>query len=327
MSDNPMTRRTFLASLPAGAAMASTLATGRAARAAEDAAIQAIYFPLSFLHCTPTNSGLLVRVQAECVGRVIDHDTGRSDEYVMGVVARTGLTLDAAGNRTPGYDYWIIFSDTHVFTRRAHASSYAANPTTLTHAQFGVARRRLHALAARELRHAADVRDALQRWLPLTAVTRFDSPDGRRSFEVEYPVKWADFGLDRDQFRVETGPVFLLDPAQQRAGTAPRFEDFQWAHLDYHDFEHVRCLLDVPTSIFTDATFTPPHEHGREARPHAALTTAQAQQIHDRLRHGWDAPLPPDKMDLLLSTDHYGEVADRAGRTRLFAFETGFTSP
>src|SRR5690606_39970287 len=102
--------------------------------------------------------------------------------------------------------------------------------------------------------------------------------DGSRSFIVEYPVKWADFGLESESFRVETGPVFLLDPDKLEVGVPPAFEDFQWAHLDYHDFAGVRCLLDKPTWILDGAAFFPPTEHNRQIRQTPAKLAVEASR-------------------------------------------------
>ena len=47
----------------------------------------AIDFPRSFLYCVPHDAGIWVRIQLECLGRLVDHATGKSDEYALGVLA------------------------------------------------------------------------------------------------------------------------------------------------------------------------------------------------------------------------------------------------
>ena len=97
----------------------------------------------------------------ECRGSVVDVASGESNEYVMGVMAKTGLSLDArSGKLAPGYDYWIIFSNSHVFTKHSHSSAYLNNPTVLEHKDFGEASWRIHRAAAEPVRSAADVRNA-----------------------------------------------------------------------------------------------------------------------------------------------------------------------
>jgi hypothetical protein len=104
-----------------------------------------------------------------------------------------------------------------------------------------------------------------------------------------------------------------------RVGAAPAFEDFQWAHFDYHSFDAVRCLLEQPTSILADATFTPPAEHGRESRNTAALREAQLKEIQDALYSGNHITMPRDTISSLLSTDHYSRASDVSVTNELYA--------
>lgn len=314
------TRRSFLAASGAGAFMLHAPRASAAGVGEGGAPTEAIDFPNSFLYCSPTNSGIWVRVQMECRGCLMDLVSGESNEYVLGVMAKTGLMPDPrTGQTAPGYDYWIIFSKTHVFTKRSHSSAYLNNPTVLEHKDFGEANWRLQRVSAEPLRTAAAIRDALARWRRMTAKTVFTSADGKRQFTVEYPVKWADYSQKSDGFRVETGPVFLLDPEKMRVEAVPKFEDFQWAHFDYHSFDAVRCILEQPTSILADATFTPPAEHGRESRTTAALTEAQVKEIQDALYSGNHVTLPRDTVSSLLSTDHYSRASNVSVSNELYA--------
>jgi hypothetical protein len=297
------TRRCFLA---ASGAVALLGRSGQSLEAAEREssdvnAVEAIDFPQSYLHCSPTGSGIWVRVQMECRGCLTDLASGETNEYVMGVMAKTGLTpVASTGKVAPGYDYWIIFSKTHVFTKRSHSSAYLNNPTVLEHKDFGEASWRLQRVSAEPLRSAADIRNAIEHWRRMTAKTVFTSADGARQFTVEYPVKWADYSLKSEGFRVETGPVSLLDPDKVRAGVVPKFDDFQWAYFDYHSFDRARCLIEQPTSILADATFSPPAEHGRENRETVALTEAQVKGIKDALHSGDHITVPRDTVSRLL---------------------------
>jgi hypothetical protein len=261
-----------------------------------------------------------VRVQIECRGQLIDLASGESNEYVMGVVAKTGLTpVGSTGKIAPGYDYWIIFSKTHVFTKRSHSSAYLNNPTVLDHKDFGQAHWRFERVIAEPLRSPADIRRALDAWRRISAKTVFKSADGASQFTVEYPVKWADYSLKSDGFRVETGPMFLLDADKLEVGVVPKFDDFQWAYLDFHNFDRARCLLEQPTSVLADATFTPPAEHGRENRENPALTEDQIKEIHDALHSGNRITVPRETVSQLLSTDHYSIARDVAVRNELYA--------
>lgn len=324
------TRRTFLSACSTG----PLLLTGGCAGVSPDPQAgdapgddrsgipRAIDFSRSYLDCTPRGTRIRVRPRLECRCVVRDRRTGDSDEYLLGVIAKTGLQPDpnaATAERTPGYDYWIIFSKKHVYTRRTHTSSYFNNPTTLRVDEFGMARWHVERAPATRLRLGADIRRALEAWQPLVARTVFPDRDGSVDVAIEYPVKWADFNLDTDAFRVETGPVVLLPPDGVRVGRPPAFDDFQWAHLDYHSLDRVRCLLDIPTSILTGATFAPPQEHGREGREKRALTAAEVDLIERRL-HDWpDSPVPAAALDALLRTDHYSAVTERTVATELHA--------
>ena len=315
------TRRKFVAA--SGAAALIGPVTGKLARAKEGAVAsttEAIDFPSSYLYCAPTKSGIWVRVQMECLGTLKDVANGESNEFVMGVMAKTGL-VPVAGTRkmAPGYDYTIIFSKTHVFTKRSHSSAYLNNPTVLELKDFGEANWRFHRVAAEPLMSIADIRKAIESWRRMTAKTVFTSADGKRQFSIEYPVKWADYSLKTEGFRIETGPVFLMNPDKLRVGSTPAFEDFQWAHVDFHSFDRVRCLLEQPTSILADATFTPPAEDGREHRATVALTDTQIKEINDALFSGNHISLPRASLESLLTTDQYSRANDVSVSNELYA--------
>lgn len=312
-------RRSFLAACTTAALAKSE----HALPGDETDAITAIDFAQSYLYCTPRETEIWVRAQIECRLQVVDANSDRTDEYVLGVVAKTGLTPDPeTGGLAPGYDYWIIFSRSHVYTRRTHTSSHFNNPTTLTLDEFGMADWRFQRRTAQPLRTGADVRAALENWRSIVARTLFVSEGGEKSYIIEYPVKWADFNLRTNAFRVETGPVLLLDLKSVQISKPLKFTDFQWAHLDYHGFDRVRCLLDRPTPILTGATFMPPTEHSRQHRAHPALTPQQVEQIEQRLLDWPDSPLEPAAMRSLLQTDHYSEAVELPARTTLYALET-----
>lgn len=319
-----LSRRHFMGASGAAvvtAVMGRAVADAQVTAPAGDSATEAIHFPQSFLHCSPTGSGIWVRIQVECRGRLIDTATGKTDEYVLGVVAKTGLTTDlATGARAPGYDYWVIFSRSHVFTKRTHTSAYFNNPTVLKHEDFGHAEWRLKSAPASPLTTPAEIQSALEDWRELSATTTFVSEDGTRRYTVEYPVKWADCSLKGDAFRVETGPIFLLDPDQLAVGQTPRFEDFKWAHVDYRSFDRVRLLLEQKTSIFEGATFSPPNEDGRQFRKNPALSQQELDRVTSLVFEKEQAPLDPDRMRELLSTDHYSAMKEVRAETALYSF-------
>lgn len=321
-----LSRRAFIATSGAAVVMSTSargLGESQLHQRGGGGIVDAIHFPGSFLHCSPTDSGIWVRVQVACRGCLTDLATGQTDEYVLGVMAKTGLTPDPdTGGRAPGYDYWIIFSRSHVFTKRSHTSAYFNNPTVLKHAEFGSADWRLKHVGATAVTTGADIRRALEGWHELSATTTFTSSDGARQYSIDYPVRWADFMRESDGFRVETGPVFLMDPDKQKVGRVPAFEDFRWAHLDYRSFDKVRLLIERKTSILEGATFNPPNEHGRQGRENPGLTRAQLQQIKERVFSEQEAPLPQEKMRDLFSTDHYSKIEEVAAKTQIFSFMT-----
>ena len=317
------TRRKFVAvsSIAALAGNISRSSTAAESGAIAESRVAAVNFPSSYLFCAPRNSGIWVRVQMECRGCLTDLATGSTDEYVMGVMAKTGLSQDPRTDKpAPGYDYTIIFSKTHIFTKRSHSSAYLNNPTILDRKDFGDADWRLSRAPANLLRSSKDIRTALENWNRITAKTTFTSTDGGRQFTLEYPVKWADYSVKTDGFRVETGPVFLMNPDQSHSGVVPRFEEFQWAHFDYKSFESVRCLMEQPTSVLADVTFMPPAEDGRDHRATPQVTAAQVKEIESALYSGGEVSLPRETIGSLLSTDHYSRVTDFAVKHELYAF-------
>ncbi len=280
----------------------------------------AIDFSRSFLYCRPSGTKIHVRPQIECHCVARDRESGTTDEYVLGVVAKTGLKPDSSDRgQAPGYDYWIIFSKEHIYTRRTHTSSYFNNPTTLTVDEFGASSWHVERSPATRLASGGDVRRAVETWRPLVARTVFTDSERAVDVTVEYPVKWVDFNLETDEFRVETGPVVLLWPESVRVGRPAAFDDFRWAHLDYHSLERVRCLLDVPTSILTGATFSPPAEHGRGGRASRALLAKDVERIERRLYDWPSAPVPAPTLRALLSTDHYSIAIEREAATEVYA--------
>ncbi|MEO7403233.1 MAG: hypothetical protein ABIU95_06150 [Burkholderiales bacterium] len=154
----------------------------------------------------------------------------------------------------------------------------------------------------------------------MSAKTTITSADGARKYSVEYPIKWADYSSKKDGFRVETGPIFLMNPDKLRVGDTPQFEDFEWAHVDFHSFDHVRCIVEQPTSILADATFAPPAEDGREKRATAAFTENQVEAIRDAVHAIKSDVVPQSSIDSLLTTDHYSLVSEKAVTNELYSY-------
>ncbi len=226
-------------------------------------------FQNSYLHCQPTGSGIWVRVQLECIGQVFDVASGKTDDYFLSIKAQTGLgATETPGRLHPGYEYWMIFAKDRVLMKRLHTSSYLSNPTAVPSTEFGPNAARLQTRSAQVLSTYVEVASALRGWRPLTARTSFLSRDGKTGYRVEYPVKWADVNEGKKTFRVETGPVLLLNPDKIQVGVCARFEDFTWAHVDYHSLKTVRCLFERPTDILQDANYLPPATTPRETAGH-----------------------------------------------------------
>ncbi|MFB3904602.1 MAG: hypothetical protein ACE15E_14225 [Acidobacteriota bacterium] len=276
-------------------------------------------FRCSYLHCRPTGSGIWVRVQLECISQAFDTVSGKSDDYYLSVKAQTGLgATGIPGRRHPGYEYWMIFSKTRVLMKRLHTSSYLSDPSTVLSSEFGPNAARIQARPGRALRNYAEVETALKGWQSLTARTTFLSRDRKKGYRVEYPVKWADVNEERKAFRVETGPVLLLDPEKVHAGAPVKFEDFQWAHLDYHSFDSVRCLIERPTDILSDAGYQLPASTPSQTRH---ITPEQLAAIEKRFFEGWNPPVGVEGLRKMLQTDRYSDAVDRACQTELFALE------
>lgn len=275
-------------------------------------------FSRSYCHYTPTNRKIWVRIQIECRCEVFDRSSGQSDEYFLTVRTQTGLrTRPPSDHLDPGYDFWMIFSKRHVVIRRVHTSSHNLNPSRPGVDQFYSSGWHLQPCPARLLRTGEEIREALEAWRPLVARSEFVSTDPSRGYAIEYPVKWADGNPD-NSFRVETGPVVLLDPEQVKVGQSLEFDDFQWAYLDYRSLDQVRCFLEKPTSILSGATYQPVK---RNPRRNPALTAEQVDRIKNRLFTGWDPPIAEKQLRKLFQTDHYSAVAHLPMTTTLYALE------
>ena len=275
----------------------------------------AIDFSRSGIHYVPRNAPIWVRIRIDCRCRIIQRETGHADEYVMSVRTQTGLRSDPPSDvEDPGYDFWMIFSKRKVFIRRSHASAYVNCPSRLDADEFLESGWHLHRRAATPLRNGAAIREALRSWRAVTARSEFDSEDGSTTCAIDYPVKWAD-GNDDDTWRVETGPVVLLDPNRIRPGCDPNSDDFQWAYLDLRGFDRARIFLERPTSLLSGARYAD------ATCRHPALDEEQVRRIEERLFSGWEPPIPAHALRRLFETDHYSAVTMRPARTELFALE------
>jgi hypothetical protein len=280
--------------------------------------VRATDFSRSFCYYIPQSTPIWVRMQIECRCELFDRTLGTAtaDEYLLTVRTQTGLrTKPVSATLDPGYDFWMIFSSREIFVRRTHASAYNNNPSRAELTEFVASGWHLHSCPATPLLAGASIRAALQEWKPVVARSTFMSPEGDRGWVIEYPVKWADGNPD-DTFRVETGPVLLLTPEREQAGKPLTFDDFQWAYLDYHSFDRVRCFLERPTSIFSGAAY---QGSSRTRCRHPTLTEEQVAAIEERLYTGWEPPVPVDELKPLFRTDHYSAVVELPVTTELFA--------
>lgn len=312
-------RRAFLSSAASAGALPLALAARTEAAAATNqpaSPATAIDFSRSFSHYTYPSPRIWVRIQVECRLELFDRTIGQSDEYLLSVRTQTGLRTKPPSDKIdPGYDFWMIFSKNHVLVRRVHASSYTFNPSRFERSTFVDVGWHLERCPAQALATGAAIKKAMRAWQPVVARTEFLGAGGKRGFAIEYPVKWGD-GNDDNTFRVETGPVLLLDPEKAQVGKPLKIDDFQWAYLDYHSFNEVRCFLERPTSILSAATYREPN------RRNPPLTEEQLARIEARLFTGWEPPIPVATLRKLLETDHYSGVKDPVPAvTRLYALE------
>jgi hypothetical protein len=260
-----------------------------------------------------------VRIQAECVCTLTDHTTGMSDTYVLGVRTQTGLRTDPPSDALdPGYDFWMTFSAHHVYVKRNHASFHTNNPTRVPVDAFIETGWHLNQANALPVEEASVILDALQRGERLTARTHFASSDETRSWTIEYPIKWADADPVKHAFRVETGPVLVIDPEQATPAAPLSFSDFTWTYLDYHDFDSVRCLMEQPTSILTGATYPASPATPRLYPP---LDDETIGELNAWLFRNPDAPISSAELGILLQTNHYSAVGVRAAQTRIFSLD------
>jgi hypothetical protein len=273
----------------------------------------------SFLHYQPRGHTFTVRLNVECRVEVFDRATGAADEYWLSVRTQTGLRTEPPSDHLdPGYDFWMIFSRHTIYIRRTHTSSASNNPTAVPVGDFVSTGWRHRTVAATPLPTAADVSRAVLDWRPLVARSEFLAAGGQGGYAIEYPVKWCDGDAPDKPFRVETGPVLLLDAERARAGTPLAFDDLRWAYLDYRDFEHIRAYIEQPTPIFAGATYQPGPSSPRR---HPALTPEGVAAIEARLAHGWEAPVSGEALARLLQTDRYSGLLHLPARTTLYALE------
>lgn len=315
-----LNRRGFIASAVSGGAMLSPLVSLLRRVYSQDKPkdlidpATVIDFSRSFCHCVPKPGSIWVRIQVECRCEVFDRISGSSEDYILGVRAQTGLHKEPAVD--PGYDFWVIFSNKYVYNKRVHTSSYNNNPNRVPVNEYGPIGWHLQPCKATLIHSAAEFHNALRAWQPITARSVFASADGSRGFAIEYPVKWADTNLITGEFRVETGPVILLEQDRVRVGKDLEFEDFQWAHLDYDSFDQVRCFLERPTPILANTAYL---TSSTTPSRNPALTPNQVQRIEKRLFTGWNPPISISALQKLFQTNHYSAVTHLPVSTSLYA--------
>ena len=281
----------------------------------------AIDFARSFFYYRPRGKTFTVRIQIECRLVVLDGDAETSDEYLLGVRTQTGLRGDPPSETVdPGYDFWMIMAPGQIYVRRNHASMYNDNPSVAPFEAFAGTGRHVTRVAAEELDSVADVSRAVNAFRPVVARTRFTSEDGARGYAIEYSVKWADGDVHDAMFRVETGPVLLTDADRARTGERLLLDDFDWAYLDYHGFDQVRCLLERSTSVLSGATAPgTAHEGQRGGRRNPAVDPDDLATIRQAID---DAPAPGiagGDLHRLLETNHFSAVEHRPAITEMFA--------
>lgn len=280
---------------------------------------ESIDFSRSYCWYVPAAHSIWVRIQAECICDVIDRETGAYDRYILGVRTQTGLRTDPPSDHLdPGYDFWMTFSEKFVYVKRNHASSSTNNPTRVPVGEFIETGWKLESVPARSLGSATDVYGALRAEERLTARTTFTALESSTDYRIEYPIKWAEGDPVKSAFRVETGPVLLLDPERVRAGEPVAFHDFTWAYLDYHDGESVRCLVEQPTSVLTGSTYsgsaeTPPTQ--------PRLTPGQRSDLERFLFESGSSPIPAAELRSILSTQHYSGVRVQRALTEMFSID------
>lgn len=304
-------RRQFLA----GAACAVPLAFSAGRAGATDAqAAEAVDFSRSFCHYESDEGRLWVRVNLECRCEVFNRSTGASEEYLLSVRTQTGLRTDPLSDvADPGYDFWFIFSKRHVYRRRTLASSYGDSSSRVPTESFESSPGwHVHRAPATPLTSGAELRDALRSWHSVVARSELLAADGVHGYRLEYPVKWADGNPD-GSFRVETGPVVLLDPERIRVGTSPTLDDFQWAYLDYRSKESTKVFLERPTPVLSGTVW----EDGFRKNP--KLTSEQRRAIEDRLFKGWKPPIPMESLRTVFERNHYSTAERRKMKTELFS--------
>ena len=311
MSQEPvLRRRQFLA----GAACAAPLAfqTDHAqGKSAEGA--KAIDFARSFCYYDSKDDKVWVRVNVECRCEVFDRSTGAADEYLLSVRTQTGLRTDPLSDvNDPGYDFWFIFSKPYIYIRRTLASSYGDSSSRHPTKNFQSPGWHVRRSPATPLNSGAELRDALRNFHSVVARTEFLAADGVHGYRIEYPVKWADGNPD-GSFRVETGPVVLLDPELARVGTSPEFDDFQWAYLDYRSKDRVKVFVERPTPILSGALW----KNTRMRNP--KLTPKQRTAIEDRLFKGWEPPVPMDTLKRVFERNHYSTAERRTMKTEFLS--------
>lgn len=196
--------------------------------------------------------GNAARFWIESRTRIFDQQGDRTEEYHQcgackseNTFARSDLFVE------DNYDFIPIWGRQSGIIFRSHAQEHEAYREVRDGADclWGGPVWHLVERDAREVRTAAEIRDATHAFLPLVAETEIRNDDTRMRAVIQYPVKTMNVLEAEDIHQVDTGPVAFPDLSRRR----DRLAEHIWLAFVAFNAEHFAdFVIEAPTPIHVD---------------------------------------------------------------------------
>jgi hypothetical protein len=195
-----------------------------------------------------------VRFWVESRTRIIDEETGKSEDYIQAGSCKSENTFAERDLfHEDNYDFLPIFGpeDGVIFRRKARLNPNYRSCLPVKEMWDGQRYHLVEAASCDELLTNAAILDATYGFGPIVAQTEIWNNETRLRAIIEYPVKTMNTNRERNIYQVDTGPVAFPDLTQRDephvAGIALAFVAFNVPH--FADF-----VIEVPTAVSDDGS-------------------------------------------------------------------------
>ncbi|MCX6043999.1 MAG: hypothetical protein NT075_02720 [Chloroflexi bacterium] len=208
-----------------------------------------IDFANSYMTWFPKGPGNIARIQLDAACTLINEQSGATATFYLIAPCRAErMYLDEPLFQMPNYEFCGIWSADEFLIIRTHWVSARDNR------EYGVYHERWekirldlrHFPQPRQLTDDAQIVQATLENLPLVARTILHDPASNTRALLEYPIKTMNLMQAPPRFQVDTGPLIVPDFA---ASPMHLIEQFEVAHVVYHNFDKAEFILRKPVAL------------------------------------------------------------------------------